>query len=126
MKKKKNNSEELAKAQQKLAGIEAVLNEQIEKRMSTMNKERQVKDAKEEVHALVTENHKLAESLAETNVQLTQIAVEGFDQFPGKAETAGESPRPREKAFVDWGIKNKVKTKTGKQHAKPQLTFGNP
>lgn len=101
MRQQKTNAEELAKAQQKLADIEAVLNERIEKRMGTMNKESQVKDAKEEVHALVTENHKLAESLAETNVQLTQIAVDGFDQFAGKAGTAAESAKAQEEALAD-------------------------
>nr|WP_244310661.1 phage tail tape measure protein [Paenibacillus ottowii] len=101
MRQQKANSEELAKAQEKLAATEAELNERIEKRMGTMKKEEQVKDAKEAVHALITENHKLSESLAETQVQLTQIAVDGFDQFSGNAGTAAESAKTQEEALAD-------------------------
>ncbi|MDY8095875.1 transglycosylase [Paenibacillus polymyxa] len=101
MRQQKANAEELAKAQEKLAATEAELNERIEKRMGTLRKEEQVKDAKEAVHALITENHKLAESLAETNVQLTQIAVDGFDQFSGNAGTAAESAKAQEEALAD-------------------------
>ncbi len=86
------NSEELSKAKEKLAEDERRLSETKKSSFGpSVLYETSIENSKKKVEDLTTANHKLEESLATTNTQLGQLAVDGIDQLSGKAGVSSEA-----------------------------------
>jgi hypothetical protein len=87
-----DNSEKLSNARERLSKAEEKLTRLREDGVGVSFKVTNAeKDARTKVEELTTAHNKLQESLADTNVQLGQLTVDGLDQLAGKAGVSSES-----------------------------------